>query len=437
LNGEIIGLTDNPRKLYNELKDKKHNGLIYMGVVHDIRSELESKDLRINCDTGRIIHPTLVVKDNEIKLSQEMIDLISLNDTAQMSATRITSWNQFMMKFPGVVEYIDTDEKNNAMLAIYPSDVEIERTKMIESREKIKSLSKSDLTNVINRYDEFTFKRITHCELHPCLLIGIVAGNIPFAQCNQGPRNIFQYSQARHAMGIYITNYRERLDISYILYHPQRSLITTRSMKYVNTEKLPSGENIIVAIACYTGFNQEDSNVMSRPETERGVFRSTSLKGYGTTIQKNQSTSQDDIFIKPDRSQVTGMKHGTYDKLNEKGYAPEGTVLVNSDIIMGKVSPIQPVGNSNKVFKDNSTYYKSFIPGIVDKVYDGIYNSEGYEMRKMRTASERTPMIGDKFCSRAAQKGTNGIQLTASDNMFNSRGIQPTLVLNPGIARDR
>ena len=137
---------------------------------------------------------------------------------------------------------------------------------------------------------------------------------------------------------------------------------------------------------------------MCKGAIEHGIFRSTSVKKSSTTIQKNQSTSQDDIFIKPDRSQVTGMRYGTYDKLNEKGYAPEETFLENGDILIGKVSPIQPIGNSNKVFKDSSEFYKSHIPGVVDKVYTEIFNNEGYEMRKVRVRSERTPMIGDKFC---------------------------------------
>lgn len=127
-------------------------------------------------------------------------------------------------------------------------------------------------------------------------------------------------------------------------------------------------------------------------------MRSTSLKKYMTNIQKNQSTSQDDIFIKPDPTKVTGMRHGSYDKLNEKGYVPEETVIENGDIIIGKVSPIQPIGNTNKTFKDNSEAYKSHVPGVVDKVYTNIYNNEGYEMRKMRVRSERIPHIGDKFC---------------------------------------
>lgn len=144
--------------------------------------------------------------------------------------------------------------------------------------------------------------------------------------------------------------------------------------------------------------NQEDSIILNKSSLDRGLYRSTSLKKYFATIQKNQSTSQNDQFMKPDPSKVKDMKAGSYDKLNEKGFVPEETAIVNGDIIIGKVSPIQPVGNSNKTFKDNSEIYKSHIPGVIDKVYTDIYNHEGYEMKKVRVRSERTPIIGDKMC---------------------------------------
>jgi hypothetical protein len=228
--------------------------------------------------------------------------------------------------------------------------------------------------------------------------LGVVVSNIPFCNHNQGPRNMYQYSQAKQAVGLYASNYRDRLDISYILYNPQRPIVTTIMMKYLNTDKLAGGENSVVAIACYTGFNQEDSVIMNQSAIDRGFMRSTSVKKYATTIGKNQSTSQDDVFIKPDPSKVTGMRHASYDKLSDKGNVPEETTVVNGDVIIGKVSPIQPTGNSNKTFKDSSEIYKSYIPGVVDKVYADIYNNEGYEMRKMRIRSERVPHIGDKFC---------------------------------------
>lgn len=140
------------------------------------------------------------------------------------------------------------------------------------------------------------------------------------------------------------------------------------------------------------------SLIFNKSALQRGLFRSTSLKKYITSIQKNQSTAQDDLFMKPDPTKVTGMRHGSYDKLNDKGYVPEETVIVNGDIIIGKVSPIQPSGNNNKIYKDSSEVYKSHAPGVIDKVYTGIYNNEGYEMMKCRVRSMRTPTIGDKFC---------------------------------------
>lgn len=258
LNGEILGLTDEPRKLYNELKQMKYNGTIdpLTGIAHDIRSEIECKDLRINCDTGRLYHPVLRVVNNELQLGQNMIDLISIDD--KDSTTKVTNWNKFMMKFPGVIEYLDPDEKYNAMISMFPSDVEEMRKRMVNSVDLIKKLNEQDFKNIVNRYDQFTYVKYTHCEIHPALLIGLVVANIPFCECNQGPRNIYQYSQARQAMGIYATNYRDRLDISYILYHPQRPIVTTRTMKYIGTEKIPAGENTIVAIGTYSGYNQED-----------------------------------------------------------------------------------------------------------------------------------------------------------------------------------
>lgn len=164
---------------------------------------------------------------------------------------------------------------------------------------------------------------------------------------------------------------------------------------------------------------------------DRGLFRSMNLKKHISSIQKNQSTSQDDIFMKPDPTKVTGMRHGSYDKLNDRGFVPEETKIENGDIIIGKVSPIQPVGNSNKTFKDNSEIYRSHAPAVIDKVYTNIYNSDGYEMRKVRTRSERVPRTGDKFCSRHGQKGTIGLTLKQSDMPFTKYGVVPDICVNP------
>ncbi len=397
LNGEWLGLTDEPKMLYNKLKSMKYNGELdrHTGISHEIRSEVEAHELKIYCDGGRMIRPVIRVQDNELLLKQEHINMISLED--HDSPTMVTSWNKFMITYPGVIEYIDCDENFNAMIAMNQKRVNKMKNRMIDSLKLLDKVKIENNYSVINRYDDFSFVKYTHCEIHPSMQIGVVVANIPYCNNNQGPRNMYQYSQARQAIGLYASNYRDRLDISYILYNPQRPLVTTRLMKYLNTDKMVAGENSVVAIMCYTGFNQEDSVIVNQSSIDRGFMRSTSVKKYLTTIAKNQSTSQDDVFLKPDPAKVV-LRHGSYDKLNEKGYVPEETTIVNGDVIIGKVSPIQPIGNSNKTFKDSSEIYKSHIPGVVDKVYTDIYNNEGYEMRKMRVRSERVPHIGDKFC---------------------------------------
>lgn len=247
LNGEWLGLIDKPRELYRELKTLKYTGEIdaHTSISHEIKTEIESKELKVFCDGGRLFVPKLRVENNSVLLTKELIDMISLED--RDSATFITSWNEFMARNPGVVEYVDVDEQFNAMIAMFPVDVEEMRKRMVDSAESLKDIDIDPKQIIINRYDDFVFKKYTHCEIHPSMHLGTTVSNIPFLNHNQGPRNMYQYSQARQALGIYISNYRERLDMSYILYHPHRPLVTTRSMKYINTDKLPAGENAVVA----------------------------------------------------------------------------------------------------------------------------------------------------------------------------------------------
>lgn len=385
LNGEWVGFSENPLELYQELKLLKQNGLIIRtnGITYDI----PKSEIKIYTDSGRLYRPLLNVKDNKITLTNTMIDDI-LKDNNMKG---LNKWDGLIMKYPEAISFIDMEEQYYALVAEY-------KDKVIEMKKKESIVIKDNSDPIINRYDNSMIMRYTHSEFHPTMILGIIAGNIPFANFNQGPRNIFQYAQGRQALSIYASNYRDRLDISYILYHTQKPLVNTRIAKYVHTDILPCGENAVVMIGCYTGHNQDDSIVFNQTSIDRGLFRSTSLRKWGSKIEKNQSTSQDDIFMKPDISKLTGTRHAVYDKLNDKGYVPEETIVENGDVIIGKVTPIQPAPGSNKCFKDSSEIYKSQEPAIIDKVFTGIYDVEGYEMIKIRTRSERIPKIGDKFC---------------------------------------
>jgi DNA-directed RNA polymerase II subunit RPB2 len=218
------------------------------------------------------------------------------------------------------------------------------------------------------------------------------------------------------------------MDISQLLYHPQVPLAQTKAMKYNNFLDMPYGENAIVALMCYTGFNQEDSLVVNETAIERGIFRCDSLKPYHSEIVKNPSTSQDDVFTKPDANKVTGMKQGNYTKLNDIGLAPEETEIFNNDIIIGKVSPIQPTGNNNKVYKDNSEQFKSNVNGVIDRIHTNIYNAEGYAMYNVKVRMERKPIIGDKFCLTSAHEV---LTINGWKNINNITLMDQVCCLNP------
>ncbi|NBW58094.1 hypothetical protein EBR43_10025, partial [bacterium] len=389
VNGEWVGMTDQPVKLTSMLKSKRFTGEIekFVSIAHNFNT----KEIKINTDSGRIVRPLLRVVDNELVLTNSMINEININ--SKTDPTQIHKWSDFLLKYPEAVEYIDPEEQETLMIAFWLKDVKAEREKMIKP---IKS--PNSFGDPANRYNDTVYKRFTHCELHPSMTCGNISANALFSEHNDAPRNYFNFSQARQGLGIYSSNYRHRVDLAYNLWYPQVPLAYPRTAKHTGLLNLPYGQNVVVAIAMYTGYNQEDSILMNQSAIERGLFRAESYRKESEEITKNPATGQDETFGKPDRNKVAGMKDGNYEKLNDKGFVPEETKIKNNDVLFGKLTPIQPGEESNKIFKDSSLMYKGGVDAVVDRVYTGIKNADGYEMYNMRIRQERVPRGGDKFC---------------------------------------
>jgi DNA-directed RNA polymerase II subunit RPB2 len=387
LNGDWLGMTDNPNELYKYLLEKRQSQELDYSV--SIMLNYSVKELKIYCDGGRLIRPLLKVRNNELVLKPEMLNNIDYND---ISGNKLNKFSDFLIKYPDVIDWVDIETTESAMISMTFDQLNDEKLK---SQIITKKKDLSICGDPVNRYDRL-YVNYTHCELHPSMMLGSISSNIPYANHNYGNRNILFFSQSRHAMGIYATNYRYRTDISYLLYHPQVPLVVTKAAKWLHTQDIPAGENCVVAIMCYTGFNQEDSKLVNKSGVDRGLLRATALKKEDESIEKNPTTSQDDIFTRPDKTKTVGIKDANYEKLNEKGYVPEETVLENNDVLIGKVSPIQK-DDANKIYRDESNVYRSTIPSTVDKVYT-VYNGDGYEMYNMRLRSERVIQIGDKLC---------------------------------------
>ena len=388
LNGDWIGVCKlvETNELYDLLINKRREGVIdkYTTICLDF----SKKEIKVFYDGGRLIRPLLIVNDNKLNLTKDLIEDVEKEIQSKDVAK---GWKRILSKYTNVVEYEDVESSNFMMCAdryYRLNEVEENRNRKVEYTE----------TSKINRYGEYRWIKYTHCDFHAWTQLGVIAGNIPFSNHNHSGRNIIHFSQAKQAISVYLTSYKDRMDISQILYYPQVPIVTTKTMEYNNCLDLPYGENTIVAIASYNGYNQEDSMVFNQSSIDRGIFRADTLKKYHSEIDKNPSTNQDDIFQKPDKNMVADMKQGNYSKLNDKGYAPEETEITNEDFIIGKVSPIQPTGDNNKVYKDSSEIFKSNVDGVIDRVHTGIYNVEGYEMYNVRVRMERIPVIGDKFC---------------------------------------
>ena len=425
MNGNWIAVTKEPYELYTLLKKNRQEGIL--DKFTSVYLDFMKKEIGIFSDGGRLIRPILQVENNKVNMSKEVLDEINKQiDTTKESpdVKKRNSWNILMDKFPKLLEYEDIESSNYLMIAQTPYDL------VANEENKNRDLKHKDV-NDVNRYGDYRYVNYTHCDIHPWLMLGYVVCSIPFSNHNFGLKNIIFFSQAKQSIGVYLTSYKDRMDISQILYHPQVPLVTTEGMRINNSMDLPFGENVVIAIMSYMGYNQEDSIIFNKASVDRGLFLCDSLKKEHAEIVKNPSTSQDDIFTKPDSNKVTGMQQGNYDKLNDKGFVPEETIIDNQDIIIGKVSPIQPTGTNNKVYKDNSVQFKSNVEGVIDRVHTGVYNNDGYEMYNVRLRMERVPIIGDKFSNRHGQKGTLGILLPERDMPFTESGMVPDLIMNP------
>jgi len=397
INGTWVGVAENPVELYNDIKDKKFKGIIniYTSVVFDYKN----MEIRICNDGGRLTRPVLRVKNNRALITASIIEQI---------ANKELVWNDLLTSCRidhSVIEYIDPEEQNLSMIAM--------KAKFGQTDQSVKP-------------------KFTHCEIHPSTIFGVLASCIPFPEHNQAPRNTYQCAMGKQAIGIYATNFDQRMDkTAYVLTYPSLPLVDTRLMNIIHLNHIPSGTQIHVAIMTHTGYNQEDSVLINKGSIDRGLFSSTT---YHTEKDEDKNIIRDEIIrCKPDPTKTKGIKFGNYNKLNGQGFIPENELVENRDILIAKIVPIKENRNDpTKTIKyeDQSKAFRTTEETYVDKIYNG-RNGDGYNCAKVKTRVLRKPVLGDKFSSRSGQKGTVGNIIPEEDMPFTKDGLRPDLILNP------
>ncbi len=390
LNGRLIGIHEEPEKLVNTIRQMRRKGLLSHEI--NIAYFQHRNEIRINCDGGRLRRPVLIVENGRLKLTPEHIEKLKKGEL---------KWSDLVKE--GVIEYLDADEEENAKICVDPSQ---------------------DLT------------QCTHVEIIPSIILGAIAHIIPYLEHNQAPRNTYEAAMAKQSLGLSTSNFRYRMDSrGHFMIYPERPLVTTKGISLVGYDKRPAGQNAVVALLTYTGYNMEDAIIMSKAAIERGMYRSFFFRTYEAEEIKYPGGEEDRIEIPS--SDVKDYKGSeAYAHLDEDGIVSPEVFVSSGEVLIGKTSPPRfystlveaTMGMMRR--RDSSITVRRGEKGIVDNVILAETN-EGYKLVKVKVREERIPELGDKFASRHGQKGVIGMILPMEDMPFTEDGIIPDIIVNP------
>ncbi|XP_051121489.1 DNA-directed RNA polymerase III subunit 2 isoform X2 [Andrographis paniculata] len=388
-NGLILGKHRRPQKFANEMRRLRRSGKF--GEFVSIFVNEKQRCVYIASDGGRVCRP-LVIADKGVSRIKEH-HMKELRDG-------VRNFDSFLKE--GLIEYLDVNEENNSLIALY---------------------------------EENANEETTHIEIEPLTILGACAGLIPYPHHNQSPRNTYQCAMGKQAMGNIAYNQLWRMDtLLYLLVYPQRPLLTTRTIELVNYDKLGAGQNATVAVMSYSGYDIEDAIVMNKSSLDRGFGRCIVIKKMSAIKQKYENGTFDRLGP-PKRE---GYEAERMQILDDDGLAAPGEIIRPNNIFINMVSPINTRGHVTSPnllpseYKPSTQKYKGpeGETPVVDRVALCSDKNNNLSIRFMIRHTRR-PELGDKFSSRHGQKGVCGTIIQQEDFPFSERGICPDLIMNP------
>lgn len=388
INGKLLGFCEDPISFTQEMREKRRNGVISHEM--NITYYEENDEIYIFNDPGRARRPLIIVKNGVPLLTDD-----HMNKVANGKLT----WDNLIND--GLIEYLDAEEEENAYIAMSLADLSEEHT---------------------------------HLEIDPATMLGICAGIIPFSDHNSSPRNTMEAGMTKQALGLYVSNYALRTDTrAHLLHHPQTPIVKTRIIDSTNYDLRPSGQNFVVALMSYEGYNMEDAMVINKGALERGLARSSFFRAYDTS-EKKYAGGQVDKFEVPDKNVKGYRSEEAYRNLDSDGVVNPESYVTSGDVLIGKTSPPrfleENFGSVADRRRETSVTVRHGEKGIVDAVLLS-ETVEGSKLAKIRVRDTRQPEFGDKFASRHGQKGVIGLILSPEDIPFTEFGVVPDLIVNP------
>jgi len=429
VNGYWCGMIDNPMEVIEKIRLFRRNALI---PIHTSATfHIYMNEIQIFTDAGRYTRPIFYVDVNTNKPSYDkkvIQERIKNNDFTWENLISGFNEKKMDMNEPHIYElhelYKGIDvESNPARLERFLQDMAIiDYIDANESENTKIALNKAEL-------EKNTRDRYTHLEIHESLLFGVMCNQIIFPEHNPPTRDSFSCGQSRQAVSLYNSNFQMRMDkASVVLNYGEVPLVKSRYLNYINHEEHPYGENAIVAIMCYTGYNVEDAVLLNEGALKRGLFHTTYYTTYEAHEEnsKNETSTVDKHFVNVDSQEsVVGKKPGyDYSKLDGYGLIQENTLIDDKTVLIGITA------KSAGIQVDQSKMPKKGQLGVVDKTFM-TQNEEGSRIAKVRVREVRIPNLGDKMASRSGQKGTVGLVIPEADMPFTKDGIRPDIIINP------
>jgi len=435
VNGDLVGLHEDPASLISEIRERRRTGLLSPEV--NVHFDENMSEVLLNCDEGRIRRPLLVVKNGRLVLTRKNLDDL-----------KIGKWRFSDLSRNGVVEWIDAEEEEDTYIALYPFEVP---TRCKECKEPI---SRSDVEwanlGAASEAVDLLCKRCgktfsvkasltpdhTHCEVDPLVILGVASGLVPYPEHNSSPRVTMGAGMAKQSLGLAASNYRTRPDTrSHLLHYPQKPAVQTESMKYLSFNERPAGQNFVVAVMSYNGYNMEDAIVMNKASIDRGLGRSPFMRTYRAE-ERRYPGGQEDHFEIPSPDVRGARADLSYANLTpDDGLISPEVLVQGGEVLIGKTSPPRFLEEETDFLtpqkrRETSITVRHGESGWVDSVM--LTESEnGSKLAKVKVRDLRVPELGDKFASRHGQKGVIGLIAQNEDLPFTAEGIIPDLIINP------